>query len=347
MDNAASPLTARLARRLLAGLPPAWQHRAVDAFRRGRDHVRLMRAYAYDWRTYRRGSGLFRKQDRGVIEAQIIKAYHRIEKGLALPAPRSGFGKDAVAGVLDGVATHERYFGASTTTARALNTLHEYLEFTRAGGADVSWLEPRLAALAPAQPDAAGEGGTREVTREEILAAARRDLSGFFSTRFSVRQFSGEPVSDDLLVQAVSMAKKSPSVCNRESGGVYVASDPAKKAALLALQNGNRGFGEYADRVLVITSRMDTFLSVGERYQCWIDGGLFAMSLIYALHSLGVGTCCLNWSVEPATDRALKKLSGIPADHAVVMLLAVGHLPPTLRVAQSPRRALSEVLHFI
>lgn len=337
----------RFVHALLSGLPVAWQHGTIRNFRRSRDKLRLMRAFAYDWRTYRDRSGLFRKQERGVIEAQIIKAYHRIEKGLALPSPRSGFGKDAVAAVLDGVDTYAQRFGASQTTARAVNSLHEYMAFTRSSGSDVTWLEPRLKTVASSQPDSRGEGGTRDVTRQEILDAARIDLSRFFAIRFSVRQFSPEPVSDDLIVQAVSMAKKAPSVCNRESGCVHVATDPARKAALLALQNGNRGFGEQADRILVITSRMDAFLTVGERYQCWIDGGLFAMSLIYALHSLGIGSCCLNWSVEPDVDQAFRRVSGIPPDHAVIMLLAIGHLPDTLRVAQSPRRPLSDVLHFL
>lgn len=337
----------RLAHKLLSRFPDSWQQGAIHAFRRGREDLRLMRACVHDWRTFRRRSGLFRKHDRGVIEAQIIKAYHRIEKGLALPAPRSGFGKDAVATILDGVDLYARRFGASQTTARAVNTLHEYMAFNRAGGSDVSWLEPRLETASSIQPASSGEGGTREVTRQEILDAAQVDLSRFFSMRYSVRQFSPEPVSDDLIRQAVSLAQKSPSVCNRESGCVHVATEPAKKAALLSLQNGNRGFGEQADRILVITSRMDAFLTVGERYQCWIDGGLFAMSLVYALHSLGVGTCCLNWSVEPDVDQAFHKVSGIPADHAIVMLLAVGHLPASLRVAQSPRRPLGEVLHFL
>lgn len=97
----------------------------------------------------------------------------------------------------------------------------------------------------------------------------------------------------------------------------------------------------------MITARLDCFLTVEERYQHWIDGGLFAMSLIYALHSLGLGSCCLNWSVAPATDRAFKEAAGIADDQSIIMLLAVGHLPERLRVARSERRPLDEVLVHI
>lgn len=339
---------ASLVRSLLSYLPTSVQVAAVSSYRRSRDHVKLARAFLYDWSNYRRDSGFLQQHVQGVIEARIIKAYHRVEKGLALPAPRPGFGRDAVLSVLDGVDTYLQRFGSSHTTARALHALGEYANFGRASGSDLTWLDSRMARLEKDRADMPeSEGGTRIVHRDEIHAKGRRDLSAFFSSRYSIRHFSGEPVDDELIRQAVLMAKKAPSVCNREAGCVYVASDANKKQQLLALQNGNRGFGEHADRIIVITSRMDTFLTVGERYQCWIDGGLFAMSLVYAMHSLGLGTCCLNWSVEPKTDLALKRISGIPKDHAIIMLLAVGHLPDTLRVAQSPRRPLKEVLHFI
>lgn len=332
---------------LLARLPASLQSDLLRAFRNVRDNLGLFRAYRYDRRQFRAHSGLFRSNEPAVVDAAIIKAYHRIEKGLALQHPRPGFGRDAIDSVMERVAYHIAHFGPSHTTRRALNTLSEYVAFNKAHGNDASWLEPRLAVLSDQSPGDDVAGGTRAITRDEILQACRLDLKEFFANRYSIRQFSRDPVSDQIITSAVLMAQKTPSVCNRESGCVFVATAPALKAELLGLQNGNRGFGDQADRILVVTSRMDSFLTVGERYQCWIDGGLFAMSLIYALHSLGVGSCCLNWSVEPEDDAAIKKVHGIPRDHAIIMLLAVGHLPPELLVAQSPRRPLSEVLHFI
>lgn len=332
---------------LLGLLPPSLRQGLIDGYRRLRDQLSLIAAYRYDWQIYRRHSGLFRPGDAGVLEARLIKAYHRVEKGMSLAQPRPGFGKDAVQQILSEVRQYLDHFGASPTTCRALNTLREYVNFNQRHHTDVSWLEPELEALMQRSTGETGIGGTRRVRRDDILKAASIDLKTFFEHRHSVRQFSGAPVEDEVIRQAVLMAKKSPSVCNREPGCVFVATAAETKAALLALQNGNRGFGEQADRVLLITSRLDAFLTVGERYQSWIDGGLFAMSLIYALHSLGVASCCLNWSVEPDSDRALRKIAGVPADHHVIMMLAIGRLPEELPVAQSPRRPLEQVLHFI
>jgi nitroreductase len=113
---------------------------------------------------------------------------------------------------------------------------------------------------------------------------------------------------------------------------------------LLSFQNGNRGYGDQAGAVLLITADMRAFTMLGERNQAWIDGGLFAMSLNYALHSLGLGACMLNWSVEKGQDEALRAAFAIPEQEVVIMMMAVGHMPERLRVARSPRRPLKSVL---
>jgi nitroreductase len=156
-------------------------------------------------------------------------------------------------------------------------------------------------------------------------------------SRYSIRNFSKEPVPEELIRDVVRIAQKSPSVCNRQSWHVYVIKDPALKEKALALQNGNRGFGHTADFVAVITSDLQTFASAGGRNQCFIDGGLFAMSLMYALHSKGVGTCPLNWMVEPSQDRKLRAVVPIRPSENVIMMMVGGFLPERLIVPKSAR----------
>ena len=68
------------------------------------------------------------------------------------------------------------------------------------------------------------------------------------------------------------------------------------------------------------------------------------MSLIYALHSKGLGTCCHNWSKEHAIDRKFKAFLGMPQSETIILALAVGNLPDEIQVAQSCRKPLGEVL---
>ncbi|MEJ6002092.1 nitroreductase family protein [Paucibacter soli] len=306
----------------------------------------LLRALGYDGLRYWRGSGLVRRS-RGALQAHILKSYHRVEKGLALPQPRPGFGSDAIELLCDDLGAWLERYPSDWSTHAALDTLDAYLAFNRDHGHAMQTLAgrvQRLRALAGQGPEQGAEGGLLARRREEVWAAARLPFDAFLRSRHSVRQFDARPLEADLIEQAVAMARFAPSVCNRSSGRVYWVSDAARAQALLAHQNGNRGFGDQAGALLIVTARQSTFHTVGERYQAWIDGGLFGMTLVYALHALGLGTCCLNWSVEPATDRAFKREAGIPADDAVIMLLAVGHLREQFEVARSERRPLDEVL---
>lgn len=338
---------------MFAHAPAGWVQATRLRYRALRDLVKLCRAGLQDVRSYARHSGLFDHRGKGAQQARIIKSCHSIEKGLALRAPRPGFGQPAAGQLLAATGDYLQRFGTDHALMSAAATLDEYLRFNADAGVELPHIHASTARLREAlQHDEAGNGGcstggTREVTREAILRAARLDMDAFFRSRYSVRQFSAKPVDSALLEAAVRMAQKTPSVCNREAGRVYVIDDKAKADRLLLLQNGNRGFGDQAGKLLVITARLDCFHTVGERHQSWIDGGLFAMSLIYALHSLGFGSCCLNWSVEPDADHAFKAAAGIGEDQAVIMLLAVGHLPERFRVAKSARRPLDDVLIHI
>ena len=68
------------------------------------------------------------------------------------------------------------------------------------------------------------------------------------------------------------------------------------------------------------------------------------MSLIYSLHSLGMGTCPLNWSKNHDVDRRMRREARIADNEVVIMMIAVGHLPPEFNVARSSRNDLKETL---
>lgn len=337
---------------VVAALFPKRVHAALrSSYRALRARFRLGSALRYDRNRFTSYSGMLGFNNQAIHAAAIIKTYHRIEKGLALAAPRPGFGVQAVRQLLSELDSYLVKYAPDRVSRSALNTLHEYQAFNlRCGAATVADIDEGIAALFVKQGNIAAdceEGGTCTVKRTDVFAAARMDLLPFFSNRFSVRQFTEEPVDMALIERAIGMAQKTPSVCNREAGRVAVIRNKPLQARAFALQNGNRGFGEQADKLLIVAADLRCFLNVGERYQAWIDGGMFAMSLVYALHSLGLGSCCLNWSVESGADRALRRELDLPEEWAVIMMIAVGHLPECFAVAQSPRRPFSEIIRVL
>ena len=183
------------------------------------------------------------------------------------------------------------------------------------------------------------EGGVVEVTKDGILEGIAIDFKKFAYSRHSIRNFTSEEVTVDLIMEAIQIAQKTPSVCNRQSSRVHIFESKEVQKIALSFQNGNAGFGDKASKILLVTTDAEDFFGAGERHQAYIDGGMFAMSLIYALHGLGVGTCALNLAFGYRQSDDLKKTLVIEQKEILIMMIAVGHIPENLKVAASPRKS--------
>lgn len=321
----------------LAALNRRWRALAALAANAWYDARRF-----WAWSSAGRADGAL---DRTQLAALVTLNGHRLEKGLALPAPRPGFGQDAVARLVALLDLYLERHGMDATAAAGVDALAAWQDFNHPFGIRNTAVAAALARYARhPRPTQTLCGGTIPITRADLAAARPTDPEAFFATRHSVRQFTGAPVDRPILERAVALALSTPSVCNRQGWRVHAFTDAAQRARVLAYQNGNRGFGDRAGAVLAVTADLRHFTGVGERYQGWIDGGLFAMTLAWAFHALGLGCCMLNWSVTRDTDRALRREAGIPDHETVIMLMAVGHLPERFTVARSQRKPLDAVL---
>lgn len=315
---------------------------------------RLAACYYYDFSRYYHSAskgadfvGIDKKRY-AELRSWIAADTHKLEKGLSLKAPRPGFGKPVARRLLDNLQTYVDNFKTDRTIQIGINVLLTYCRFNEPHNE----IEPpffdavkKIAEHMETCCESGALGGVLTLQRDTILQqGCLPGIEAFFSSRYSIRNFAPDPIHPEDVQKAVRMAQKTPSVCNRQSWKAYVFLEEADRKIIFGCQQGNRGFGEYAGGVLVCTSDLATFFSYGERNQAWIDGGMFCMSLVYALHAVGIGSCCLNWSADPEQDRHLRKLAGIPDHEAVIMVIAIGHLPETLNVAQSVRKPLSDVL---
>ena len=85
------------------------------------------------------------------------------------------------------------------------------------------------------------------------------------------------------------------------------------------------------------------FVGPDERNQRWVDGGLFAMTLVWAFHALGLSTCMLNWALPNVSSNRLRELAGIPDGEDIVVLIAIGHAAEGARVARSEKRSVDDL----
>jgi nitroreductase len=283
--------------------------------------------------------------------AHIVVACHQIEKGLSMANPRPGFGKGVIDGLLSAMAVLVRQHGWVQAARMGLKVLREYVVFNEEVGLDMQQLRACIQSVAGSEElqhelvDVLG-GGARFVCRSELEKQKTEGFAALCASRFSIRQFTGQSVDRSVIAEAVGVALKTPSVCNRQAWRVHGFDEPGVMKSLLTMQGGSRGFGDQAGSVLLVSCDLACFAGVGERHQAWVDGGMFSMTLCLALHAIGLGSCCLAWSKEPEQDGALQRLAGLAPSEQPIMMIAVGHMPETFKVAVSARFPLEEILHF-
>ena len=314
--------------------------RAVVSFAvRARVRREALRAFRYDRAQFMANAGALHLDRMAAARAEIVMGYPVLEKGLTMPRRRLGFGRGAVVHLVNLINSFEKRFGGDDPQVRhAVGVLRAYRELHRERPDPM----PRLDAFLASHPDipAADEP---HVTREAFFAAKDAPFPQFAASRHVCRHFAG-PVPMKTIESAVELAITAPSACNRQPARVHVIDDPALRDRIFAAQGGTRGFGADADKVLVVTSDLSSVRWGWERHDCYVNGGIFVMNLCYALHYFGVAHCILHWSVSPEVDRAAHEFLGIPANEAIVQVIACGMPPEEFDVAASPRLAVSDVL---
>lgn len=268
--------------------------------------------------------------------AQITKAYHSLEKGLSLSRPRAGFGVRQALFLISLIESFLARYGQDEAIAGPVATLRSYLDYQQSVRNDFPSIDARLRDVERQMKITSG-GGVIGVTKREITEAAKIDFKRFLDARHSIRSFSEEPVNIDCLIAATAMAQLAPSACNRQASRVHWFLGQDNVCRILHWQPGNRGFGHTAAAVAIVTARVDAYAGPEERRQPIVDGSLFAMTLVYALHSLGLGTCMLAWAASARVDNGLRGEGMIPDEEEIITLIAVGQLPNMLNVPVSNR----------
>lgn len=260
------------------------------------------------------------------LEGQLTKDYHRIEKALSLRSPRRPFGLDLqkrLTTLVSGPLASTQRPEVVKYTREALDALDEW----NSTGQVNDCISPRINKSHVGAPDCAD----LEIT--------------LFEQRRSVRNFDPDrKVESYLLGKAVALAGLTPSVCNRQPWRVYAFTQREDVVRILKHHSGSAGFGNEASGVLIVTVDLQLFSGAGERNQRWIDGGLFAMSLVLAFQQLEVSTCMLNWSRDNVSSARLRHEAMIQDNEDIVVLIAYGYPREGYRVARSPRRSLEELL---
>lgn len=178
-------------------------------------------------------------------------------------------------------------------------------------------------------------GGTLLVEKDSLNFDID-EISRFFSTRHSIRDFDTTPVDKSLLQKAMHLAQTAPSACNRQGVRAYVLTEEQGKDLAKQL-SGVGGFADQVNTFIIITGKRSAY-RLSENNQYIVSASIYAGYLTLTLHLYGFGACIIQRPV--VWSKAWMKLSkeiGADKDEQIVCVLAVGNLRDRFRVPCSHR----------
>ena len=105
---------------------------------------------------------------------------------------------------------------------------------------------------------------------------------------------------------------------------IYVFVNKKQIVKILEIQGGNRGFGHLTNKLIIIAAELGGFSGLSERNQAFVDGGIYAMNTLYALHYNQVAACIMNCSTSPEKDKQLRSLCKIKESEVFIAMVACG-----------------------
>lgn len=319
--------------------------KSVDSLRQFVKRIKIHREYFYDAR-FMSSHLLDGGRESSHEQYRIMLRVHSLEKGMAYRNPRS-FGASKAIALTRMLETSSVETRKSTAYNMGKSILGAWAKFHAeredknedAYQAVLTFLER------DDEPDVDRcEAGIKTISERNPEAWSELPFGEFVASRHSTRRYSATPVDEEVLDEAVQLAMLSPSACNRQMVRLHVIDDPTRKRLLYDTLHGTGGVDFDSCRLGLITYDSRSLEFYGERNQGYLNAGLFAMTLVYALHWKGIGACLLQFGNTSAEERSLMRGLGIPEYERAAVGISFGHLETSDVVPASVRRSVAEVL---
>lgn len=275
----------------------------------------------------------------------IIAKYHIIEKGLTMHNMRLGFGSQVVNSLLTGCKTYlNKYDNNNRHIEAAVIILKDYVNVhAKAGYCIDKQLLESINELAAKFNTKSIDNSYPMITSKSYFENSESPFHVFAYSRHSIRSFSNGTIPIELMNQVIELAQSAPTSCNRQPIRIRIIENEHLKQEILKIQTGNRGFGSSADKLIIVSAEISVYNEIRERNLVYIDSGIYAMNLLYALHYYKVGACALNWSANTIDDIKLRKLLSVPDSEIISLIIACGFPLAEFKLATSIRNKADEI----
>ena len=275
------------------------------------------------------------------LEADIIRYVHSIEKGLSISNPRLGFGIEKINQILSLCKLYlENGYENIDCIYFAKDALMSYFTWNKQNSFENEALkELNLkyeSVFDKIQQKEDIFGGVIEIEKKDFEIDIEM-AEKLFNTRHSIREFSGEQVTDEEIKKAIKLAQRSPSACNRQGVRIYSVSSKKYIDEIGQSLEGIGGFAHEVDKFLLITAKQSAY-GLFEKNQFIVSASMFAGYLTLALHAYQIAACTVqrSLSVNKLWD-SFREKNNIPKDEQIVVMIGVGKYKEKTMVPVSKR----------
>src|SRR5690606_30100599 len=113
------------------------------------------------------------------------------------------------------------------------------------------------------------------------------------------------------------------------------------------LKLGFEIFAEHIHTFLFIVGDLSAYIEERDKHLIYVDGGLFAMSLMLTFETMGVSTCPINFPDMAWLDAEMDRILGLNPYQKGVILLSIGYADANSPVPFSAKKQVDEVLKFV
>ncbi len=282
------------------------------------------------------------------IEYSLLLLTHQIEKGLSANSKRR-FGKDKICNIINLL---KKYLSITSEKSYAFNLSMSCLEEYLKQYEDCGWINTEEYILVNQflQKNISYDKinfGVFEFTTEDLEYATNIDYLKFLDSRHSIRDFDSRELLLSDISKAVDIALRTPTACNRQMCKIYFVKNTEKKELIKKYAQGLSLFELNNINYFLITFDNSAFRMVGERNQGYFNAGLIATNFINALHSLGIGTCFIQFGNSYKEEKIIKNELNIPDRERIAIIITAGYYKNNNKALYSTRKDINDIYIII
>ena len=270
-------------------------------------------------------------------EAVITRLYHTVEKCLAFNNFTPGRGKKNVKllinvmknYILDGYNKDSYFYNC------AYSALVEYVNINEKNGCKDDEIKSILTGL---EGNDNKQGGIIKYQPYSVDDIQKLNYEKFIKSRHSIRHFTEKKVEMDSVINALNLAQFTPSACNRQGWKTLIVDQKDIIKKVLNNQNGNEGFGNEFDKLILVLGDLKFFNNDRELFQVFIDSGMYAQSILNSLYYYGIGSVPLSASLSVEQDNNIRKILDIKENEIIILFIGIGSFPKNCITTKSSRR---------